>query len=516
MKTTSEFGQLASGAATDEARVFFGALEVIGRTSPQVAEAILAELRDQRSNLKLIASENYSSLAVQFAMANLLTDKYAEGIPGKRYYAGCDVVDRIEALAVEEAKELFGADHAYAQPHSGADANLVAFWAILSARVQDPALDELARRLLPDKARAAGPGGSASVRRQVLEKMQGVAGEKVDWNAVRHLLGNQRLLAMGFQSGGHLTHGQTANVSSRMFDVYRYDVDPKTNVLDYDRIEEAALECKPLILLAGYSSYPRRIDFRRMAEIAAKCGAVLMVDMAHFAGLVAGKVFSGDFDPVLHADVITTTTHKTLRGPRGGLILCKEEFREYVDKGCPMIQGGPLPHVLAAKAVCFKEALQPQFRAYAQRVVDNAAELAARFQEAGLEVVSGGTDNHLVLLRATGLGLTGFQAEAALRSCGITLNRNVVPQDRETPWITSGLRMGTPAVTTLGMGAQEMHAIADMTVTVLRGTRPGRTDSGKPSKKRIELEPGIQDQVRARVREVLEGFVLYPELGRLG
>ena len=318
----------------------------MAQVAPDVARSIVQELADQRHNIKMIASENFSSLATQCAMANLLTDKYAEGIPHHRFYAGCDNVDSIEDLANLRARELFGAAHAYAQPHSGADANLVAFWAVLRARVELPKMAEV---LGAESTDALVP---ADWYKLTLDQ----------WNAVRQALGNQRLLGMDLASGGHLTHGYRLNASGKMFEAHGYTVDRQTFLLDYDAIEKQALEVKPLILLAGFSAYPRNINYARMREIADRVGAVLMVDMAHFAGLVAGKVLQGEFDPIPHAHIVTTTTHKTLRGPRGGLVLCNEEFKDHVDRGCPLVLGGPLPHVMAAKAVAFTEALRPDSR----------------------------------------------------------------------------------------------------------------------------------------------------------
>ena len=294
----------------------------------------------------MIASENFSSLATQCAMANLLTDKYAEGIPHHRFYAGCDNVDSIEDLANQRARELFGAAHAYAQPHSGADANLVAFWAVLRARVELPAMVESRRR---------------GKRREASRRLTGTSFRSSSGAPSASALGNQRLLGMDLASGGHLTHGYRLNSSGKMFEAHGYTVDRSTFLLDYDAIERQALDVKPLILLAGFSAYPRNINYARMRAIADKVGAVFMVDMAHFAGLVAGKVLTGDFDPIPHAHIVTTTTHKTLRGPRGGLVLCNEEFKDHVDRGCPLVLGGPLPHVMAAKAVAFTEALRPEF-----------------------------------------------------------------------------------------------------------------------------------------------------------
>jgi glycine hydroxymethyltransferase len=465
---------------------FLANLENVALVSPLVAEGILKELADQRNNIKLIASENYCSLATQCAMANLLTDKYAEGFPQHRFYAGCDNVDAIEQFAVDQAKALFGADHAYVQPHSGADANMVAYWAILNARIETPALE------------AIGAKDSADLPEE-------------DWEKIRQQLNNQRLLGLDLRSGGHLTHGYRRNVSAKMFRAFTYTVDRATNLLDYDEIERVAREVKPLVLLAGYSAYPRKINFRRMREIADKVGAVFMVDMAHFAGLVAGKVFQDDFDPVPHAHVVTSTTHKTLRGPRGGLVLCKQEFAEHVDKGCPLVLGGPLPHVMAGKAIAFTEARRHEFRAYSERIVENARALAQAFIEDGQTVITGGTDNHLMLLDVRPFGITGRQAEFAVRECGITLNRNTIPFDPNGPWYTSGLRIGTPAATTLGMGAHEMHEIADIITLVLKNTTAEAAKSG-PSKAKYRIDEAARHQAGERVKRLLARYPVYPEL----
>ena len=296
-------------------------LTEVAAVGPEIAASVVKELETQRAHLKLVASENYCSLNTQAAMGNLLTDKYAEGYPDHRYYGGCENVDAVESVAAEEAKALFGAEHAYVQPHSGADANLVAFWAILNAKIEMPALETIGETNLTNLS-------------------------KETWDELRVKLGNQKLMGLDYYSGGHLTHGYRQNLSARMFDSYSYTVDKETGLFDYDAIEKQAMELKPLILLTGYSAYPRAINFKRFREIADKCGAVLMVDMAHFAGLVAGKVFTGEENPVEWADVVTTTTHKTLRGPRGALVLCKQEFAESVNKGCPLALGGPLPHVM--------------------------------------------------------------------------------------------------------------------------------------------------------------------------
>jgi len=466
---------------------YLGNLERVASVSPEIAKSIVRELADQRSNIKLIASENYSSLAVQSAMANLLTDKYAEGHPFHRFYAGCDNVDNIEEYACKKACELFNAEHAYVQPHSGADANLIAFWAILGTRVELPMLQE------------RGVGRSTDL-------------SPVDWEAIRQRLANQRLLGLDLTCGGHLTHGMRNNVSAKMFDTRSYMVNRSTGLLDYDEIAQLAHQLRPLILLAGYSAYPRNIDFHRMREIADEVDAVLMVDMAHFAGLVAGAVLRDEFNPVPYAHVVTSTTHKTLRGPRGGLILCTSEFQEQVDKGCPLVQGGPLPHVIAAKAVCFTEALRPEFKEYAQNIVRNARNLAEACLKEEMSVVSGGTDNHLVLLNMTPFGLTGRQAESALRDSGITLNRNTIPFDPNGAWYTSGLRLGTPAVTTLGMGESEMREVASIIHSVLSHTAAGTTKDGKKSKARYVLDQPTREKASARVRDILSKYPVYPEI----
>ncbi|HOP73942.1 MAG TPA: glycine hydroxymethyltransferase [Bacillota bacterium] len=466
-------------------------LTEVSKVSPGVARLIVQELSDQRSNLKLIASENYSSLATQLAMGNLLTDKYAEGYPRHRFYAGCDNVDELEAYACEQACLLFGAEHAYVQPHSGADANLIAYWAILNAKIEVPALEQM---------------GVTDPNKLSIE----------DWNKLRHLLGNQRLLGMDYYSGGHLTHGYRHNVSAQMFEAYSYSVSKETGLLDYDALLAQAREVKPLILLAGFSAYPRKINFRKMREIADEVGAVLMVDMAHFAGLVAAGVFEGDYNPVPHAHVVTTTTHKTLRGPRGGMVLCKKEFAEYVDKGCPLVIGGPLPHMIAAKAIALTEANQPEFKAYGHKIVENAKLLAEACIAEGMKIATGGTDNHLLLIDVTSFGLTGRQAESVLRECGITLNRNSLPFDVNGPWYTSGLRIGTPAVTTLGMGAEEMKEIASIIKYVLENTKPAVIESGNNagslSKAKYVIDENVKHQTRQRVTALLDRFPVYPQL----
>jgi glycine hydroxymethyltransferase len=466
---------------------FYASLDHVGSISPLVAESILKELQDQRRNLKLIASENYCSLATQLAHGNLLTDKYAEGYPHHRFYAGCDNVDVIEAEANRLACELFGAEHAYVQPHSGADANMVAFTAILLAHIQLPMLAELG---LTDPTNITDD----------------------DWGKIRGKVLNQKLVAMDYYSGGHLSHGYRRNFSGILFDVHSYSVDPVTKLIDLDSLRSLLQEVRPLILLAGYSAYPRKINFAKMREMADEVGAIFMVDMAHFAGLVAGKVFTGDFDPVAHAHIVTSTTHKTLRGPRGGIVLCKKELAEVVDKGCPTILGGPLPHVLAAKAVAFRQALDPSFRDYAQKIVENAQALAQDCIEESMPVLTGGTDNHLLLIDvAEKFGLTGRQAESALRECGITLNRNALPFDPNGAWYTSGLRLGTPAITTLGMGVDEMKEIAKIIKFVLSNVTP-LSDGEQKNRAKFNLLPKVADEARTRIQMLLTQYPLYPEL----
>jgi glycine hydroxymethyltransferase len=452
-----------------------------------VAAAISAELAAQRGSLKLIASENYASMAVLLAMGNWLSDKYAEGTIGHRFYAGCAQVDRVEELAAMHARELFGAQHAYVQPHSGIDANLVAYWAILAHRVETRALERAAVRHVNDLT-------------------------EQDWEELRQQLGNQRMLGMALEAGGHLTHGFRPNISGKMFNQRTYGTDPVTGLLDYAALRKVALEFRPLVLVAGYSAYPRRINFAIMREIADEVGATLLVDMAHFAGLVAGKVLTGEFDPVPYAHVVTTTTHKTLRGPRGGMVLCQQEYADAVDRGCPMVLGGPLAHVIAAKAVALAEARQPAFREYAQQIVDNAQALAAGLLSRGARLVSGGTDNHLILVDVSGYGLTGRQAESALLDCGIVTNRNAIPQDPNGAWYTSGIRLGTPALTTRGLGLAEMDQIAGLIHAVLSDVRPGTTAGGAPSKASYQLPPGVSDRIQQEADDLLAGFPLYPSV----
>ncbi len=484
--------QLNGAPISTAAAAAYASLDHVAQSSPSIAAAIIKEYRDQCSYLKLIASENYSSLATQMAMGNLLTDKYSEGYPKHRFYAGCDNVDDVEGEAADLAKQLFGADHAYVQPHSGADANLVAFLAILAARSQNPELEKLGAKSTMDLSEA-------------------------DWQLVRKELQSKRMLALDLYSGGHLTHGYRLNISGLLFKSSSYSVDPDTYTLNMDKIREQLHEIKPFLLVAGYSAYPRKIDFALMRELADEVGAVFMVDMAHFAGLVAGKVFTGNYDPVPHAHVVTTTTHKTLRGPRGGMVLCKEEFADFVNKGCPSILGGPLPHVMAAKAVAFREALQPGFKDYAAQIVTNAQALAEGLMGHGIPVLTGGTDNHLMLIDVNkGFGLTGRQAATATRACGITLNRNTIPFDPNGAWYTSGLRIGTPALTTLGMGTSEMAEIADIFHLVLSNTTAAVKTKGKQKGQKSQVKYHLADTVieeaRGRVADLLDRFPLYPEL----
>lgn len=463
------------------------ALEVIASVEPRVAEATRKELADQRASLKLIASENYASPAVLMTMGTWFSDKYAEGTVGHRFYAGCQNVDTVEALAAEHARELFGAEYAYVQPHSGIDANLTAYWAILAHRVEGPWLQNAGVKNMNELTEA-------------------------DWEKLRGELGNQRLLGMSLDAGGHLTHGFRPNISGKMFHQNQYGTDPETGLLDYDALRAKAKEFKPLILVAGYSAYPRRVNFAKMREIADEVGATLMVDMAHFAGLVAGKVFQGDEDPVPHAHVVTSTSHKSLRGPRGGFILATEEYAPSVDRGCPMVLGGPLSHVMAAKAVAFAEARQDSFKTYAQNVADNAQSLADGFLKRGAKLVTGGTDNHIVLLDVTSFGLTGRQAESALLDAGVVTNRNSVPSDPNGAWYTSGVRLGTPALTTRGFGHDEFDKVAELIVDVLKNTEQGTTKAGEPSKASYVLGDGVADKTRAASAELLAKYPLYPGL----
>ncbi len=371
---------------------------------PEVYSAVMRELKRQRNTLELIASENIASRAVMEAQGSVLTNKYAEGLPGRRYYGGCEFVDVVESLAVERAKKLFGAEHANVQPHSGSQANQAAYFTLLE------------------------PGDT--------------------------------IMGMNLAHGGHLTHGSPLNLSGRYFRVTFYGVEKDTGRIDYDKVLEQARRSKPKLIVAGASAYPREIDFRRMKEIADEVGARLMVDMAHIAGLVAAGLHNSPFP---HADVVTTTTHKTLRGPRGGMVLCSKELGAAVDKAVfPGIQGGPLMHVIAAKAVALGEALQPEFREYQRQIVNNARALAGALLERGFTLVSGGTDNHMLLVDLRNKGITGREAEQVLDEVGVTVNKNAIPFDPQPPAVSSGIRIGTPAVTTRGLQEAEMTEVAEI------------------------------------------------------
>ena len=376
---------------------------LIAKTDPDVASAMEKELERQRRNIELIASENIVSPAVMAAMGSILTNKYAEGYPGRRYYGGCEYVDVVEEIARKRACELFGAEHANVQPHSGAQANIAVYFALLK------------------------PGDT--------------------------------ILGMNLNEGGHLTHGSPVNLSGKYFNIVPYGVDPETGRIDYEKLMELALEHKPKLIVAGASAYPRAIDFAKFREVADACGAYLMVDMAHIAGLVAAGLHQS---PVPYADVVTTTTHKTLRGPRGGMILCREGLAKAIDKAIfPGTQGGPLMHVIAGKAVCFGEALKPEFKEYQAQIVKNAAALAKGLLSRGMKLVSGGTDNHLMLLDLRETGVTGKELEHNLDAVYITANKNAIPNDPQKPTITSGVRLGTPAVTTRGFKEDDMDVVAD-------------------------------------------------------
>ncbi len=375
----------------------------VSKTDPEVGAAMGRELARQRRNIELIASENIVSPAVLAAMGSVLTNKYAEGYPAKRYYGGCQNVDEVENIAIERAKKLFGAEHANVQPHAGAQANLAVYFALLE------------------------PGDT--------------------------------VLGMSLADGGHLTHGSPVNLSGKYYKFVSYGVDPVTEVIDYDKVREIALECKPKLLVAGASAYPRVIDFERLSAIAREAGAYFMVDMAHIAGLVAAGEHPS---PVPYADIVTTTTHKTLRGPRGGMILCREELGKKIDKAIfPGMQGGPLEHIIAAKAVCFGEAMTPEFKAYQHQIVLNCRALAKALTARGFRLISGGSDNHLVLLDLRNFGITGKDFEKKLDEVYITVNKNAIPNDPQSPFITSGVRVGTPAVTSRGFVETDMEKIAE-------------------------------------------------------
>lgn len=461
---------------------FAAALDAVAESSPSIARSILAELTDQRQHLKLIAGENFTSPSVLLSMGNWLNDKSAEGVPGKRLYAGCDNVDDIESYAVDSARRLFGAEHAYVQPHSGLDANLVAFWAVLSHRVEEPLLDRRGLRRVEDMAAP-------------------------DWAELRQVLGDQRILSMSLEAGGHLSHGLRGNLTGKLFDVHTYGVDPSTHRVDYAAVAQAAREVRPLILVAGYSAYPRAINLRIFREIADEVGATLMVDMAHVAGLVAGGALTGDLNPVPFADIVTTTTHKTLRGPRGGLVLSTAQLAPFVDRGCPLVISAPIPQMMAAKAVALDQASTPMFKNYARQVVKNARKLAETLIAHGVRVLTGGTDNHLVVIDVRPFDLTGRQAESALRECRLTCNRNVLPDDSHGRWYTGGLRLGTPALTTLGMGTAEMSEVGELVYATLQATK-----SVTGSRSRYHLDPVIRQFVSERALTLLGRFPLYPDI----
>ena len=405
-------------------------------TDPEVAHLISEEIARQSDGLELIASENFVSPAVMEATGSALTNKYAEGLPGKRYYGGCEVVDKVEQLAIDRVKQLFGAEHANVQPHSGASANFAVYLAFLK------------------------PGDT--------------------------------VLGLDLSQGGHLTHGSPVNFSGLLFNAIHYGV-KDDGLLDYEMMESLAREKKPRMIIAGYSAYSRAIDFERFARVAKEVGAIFLVDMAHFAGLAATGAYP---NPVPFADVVTTTTHKTLRGPRGGLILCKAEHAKAIDKAVfPGSQGGPLEHVIAGKAVAFKEALEPAFAEYCAQVVRNARALAAAMMERGYLIVSGGTDNHLMLVDLRSKGLTGKVAEQALDKAGITVNKNTVPRETQSPFVTSGIRLGTPAVTTRGMKEADMATIAGLIDRVLSAPD----------------DAAVHAAVKADVKALTNAFPLYPE-----
>jgi glycine hydroxymethyltransferase len=420
-------------------REFAADWEALKSTDPEVADAVAAELQRERTTLRLIASENYASPAVLAALSSTMNNKYAEGYPGKRYYGGCEFVDVTESLAIERAKELFGADHANVQPHAGAQANMAAYGAFLEPK--DPA---------------------------------------------------QKVLGMVLAHGGHLTHGSPVNFSGKWFTFVGYEVDKDTETIDMDRVRDLALEHRPRMILAGFTAYPRVIDFAAFRRIADEVGAIFMVDAAHFIGLVAGGAYPS---PVPHADVVTFTTHKTLRGPRGAMILSRAEYAKAIDKAVfPMMQGGPLEHCIAAKAVCLKEAMQPDFKEYAQRVVRTARALAADLTGEGLRVVSGGTDSHLALVDLQTIGMTGADAEAACERVGIALNKNAIPFDPLPPATASGIRLGTPGPATLGMDEPEMKEVAHIIGEVLHGPD----------------DESVARRSREAVRDLMSRFPAYP------
>ena len=405
----------------------------VANYDPEIAAMMDREFSRQKDGLELIASENFASPAVIAAMGSVLTNKYAEGLPGKRYYGGCQYVDELEALCIQRAKDLFGAEFANVQPHSGAQANMAVQLAMLQ------------------------PGDT--------------------------------MMGMSLANGGHLSHGSPANMSGKYYNVVSYDVNHETGLIDYDQIRDMAKKCQPKLIIAGASAYPRAIDFKLFADIAHEVGAILMVDMAHIAGLVAG---GAHMSPVPYADIVTTTTHKTLRGPRGGLILAKEEYAKKLNSGVfPGTQGGPLEHVIAAKAICLKEAMQDSFKTYAQNIVSNAQVMAKALLEEGFDLVTGGTDNHLMLADLRPMNITGKELQLRCDANHITLNKNAIPGDPEKPSVTSGVRIGTPAVTTRGLGAEEMKQIAHCIALTAR-----------------DFE-GTSAEVKATVAEICKKFPMY-------
>lgn len=413
-------------------------MSILKSQDPELKNMIDLELNRQRNKLEMIASENFVSEAVMEAQGSVLTNKYAEGYSGKRYYGGCEYVDMVETLAIERAKKLFGAEHVNVQPHSGSQANFGVYFALLK------------------------PGDT--------------------------------IMGMNLSHGGHLTHGSPVNVSGTYFNVIPYGVNAETQEIDYDEMHKIAVENKPKLIISGGSAYSRIIDFKKMADIAHEVGAIFMVDMAHFAGLVAAGLHP---NPVEYADVVTTTTHKTLRGPRGGMILCKEQYAKAIDKAIfPGIQGGPLMHVIAAKAVAFGEALKPEFKEYAKQVVTNAKVLAAALQKEGFKIVSGGTDTHVMLVDVRSCGLTGKVAEFLLDEVGITCNKNTIPFDPESPFVTSGIRLGTPALTTRGLKEADMEEIASIISLVLKNSE----DKAK------------HEEAAKRVAALCEKYPMYPNL----
>lgn len=411
-------------------------LSIIKNADPEVYASIKKELNRQRNNIELIASENFVSESVLDAAGSVLTNKYAEGYPAHRYYGGCQCVDEVENLAIERAKKLFGADHVNVQPHSGANANFAVYFAVLN------------------------PGDT--------------------------------ILGMSLAHGGHLTHGSPVAVSGKYFNSVGYGVSKETGTIDYDELERLALEVKPKIIVSGASAYPRVIDFKRIREICDKVGAYMMVDIAHIAGLVAVGLHPS---PVPYADFVTTTTHKTLRGPRGGMIMCKEQYAKIIDKAVfPGTQGGPLMHIIAAKAVAFGEALKPEFKAYQERVLANAKAMSEKFIELGINLVSGGTDNHLMLLDLSDTDVTGKQLENMLDEVNITLNKNAVPFDQRSPFITSGVRIGTPSITSRGFNEEDSRKIAELITKIIREKEQAFEEVREETKKLIEKYPLYQGE----------------------